>query len=587
MPVHFSSENFGVIFRTRSQPRPGPKSAHNRASTSWQRVTRGLFSRSSGSLRSRTVRLDAATDGSFARDVARVQLPAVRSIGINPNSGNLNLNIDSTGSNDTSAEQPFAFRPRQQRSTATCRSCCLPSGCRLFPKGPGSPVACRTQSPIERSRLVLSDFKPANTLRTPNTPRSHSFAFQNWRDRSHKHSYTFRYHWDRSFGYIDAFRNGGDSSYKHIYAFHKQRETDLTAAEAQAVRQTRRDMSSIPTKSWSPYGTQTKALRCASNARTVFRPIAATVGFAAIVSCSTTANHHPRIPSTSVEVVGEGYEIITCRGANQSIVACPAGEERRFEGALVCKLAGRWSEPIPPELCAQLPNGCAPYVPPKSNLRDSSLPRDYVAALGTVLPNVRECGRARVAFSRVGTAPTPSNVAFGLKNELEKTIPNMKNVAVEVSGCCDKDANTRCANLFLHGDFALSPAALAQALAQSVKRVVAEDVGVTIVVQRFQKESRCSLLDPDCGPQLVGDGCLDEIHYDWGGPRRPLFGEFPEPGDECVHDGDCFTKRSDCLGWRSFVPRITLENSLRDSSSRHWGSAMCGCYNGRCTLIYQ
>jgi hypothetical protein len=174
---------------------------------------------------------------------------------------------------------------------------------------------------------------------------------------------------------------------------------------------------------------------------------------------------------------------------------------------------------------------------------------------------------------------------------LEKSIPQKENLAIGVSGCCDTAANTRCANLFLHGDFALSPTGLAEAVAQSVHSVVADNVGVTIVVQRFQKASRCAPTDPDCGPQLVGDGCLDKIHYDWAGSREPLFPEVPEPGDECAHDGDCFIEKSECQwicrGWRSFVPVWEAGGGCGEFSSRHWDSAICGCHNGRCALLYQ
>ena len=55
------------------------------------------------------------------------------------------------------------------------------------------------------------------------------------------------------------------------------------------------------------------------------------------------------------------FEIVSCRGVNQSEVPCNAGEERRFEGALVCKLDGPWSDPVPSELCARLPHGCRPF----------------------------------------------------------------------------------------------------------------------------------------------------------------------------------------------------------------------------------
>jgi hypothetical protein len=195
---------------------------------------------------------------------------------------------------------------------------------------------------------------------------------------------------------------------------------------------------------------QAEALRFTRYLRTVIGLIAATVGWATTSSCFSAARHHPRMPSTRVEVDGEDYEIITCRGANQSNLACPAGEARRFEGALVCKLAGRWTAPVPQELCAKLPNGCKLYVAPRPRSDDSSLPRDYVAALSEVLPEVRECGSARVAFSRVGTSPpTSSDVDFGLKNELQKSIPNRANVAIEVGRCCDTNANGQCANLFI------------------------------------------------------------------------------------------------------------------------------------------
>jgi hypothetical protein len=58
------------------------------------------------------------------------------------------------------------------------------------------------------------------------------------------------------------------------------------------------------------------------------------------------------------------FEITTCRGANQSLVSCKTGVERRFDGALVCRFSGPWPDVPPPELCARLPHGCAPFVAP-------------------------------------------------------------------------------------------------------------------------------------------------------------------------------------------------------------------------------
>ena len=58
------------------------------------------------------------------------------------------------------------------------------------------------------------------------------------------------------------------------------------------------------------------------------------------------------------------YEVTTCRGVNQAGVQCASGSERRFQGALVCKLDSRpWPEQPSPELCSQLPEGCKDVAP--------------------------------------------------------------------------------------------------------------------------------------------------------------------------------------------------------------------------------
>jgi hypothetical protein len=68
------------------------------------------------------------------------------------------------------------------------------------------------------------------------------------------------------------------------------------------------------------------------------------------------------IPANPEAAHWKEFEIITCRGVNQSAVQCNVGEERRFDGALVCKLDGPWAGPPPRGLCPRLPHGCQPFV---------------------------------------------------------------------------------------------------------------------------------------------------------------------------------------------------------------------------------
>jgi hypothetical protein len=73
-----------------------------------------------------------------------------------------------------------------------------------------------------------------------------------------------------------------------------------------------------------------------------------------------------RSPASPDVVHWDDFEIITCRGVNQSLVGCEAGVESRFDGALVCSLSGGRLHPPPAELCARLPRGCEPFIPPTS-----------------------------------------------------------------------------------------------------------------------------------------------------------------------------------------------------------------------------
>ncbi len=68
--------------------------------------------------------------------------------------------------------------------------------------------------------------------------------------------------------------------------------------------------------------------------------------------------------SRPLEASPGDYEVTTCRGVNQTGLRCASGIERRFDGALVCKLDGEpWEEQPGQALCAQLPHGCREAPP--------------------------------------------------------------------------------------------------------------------------------------------------------------------------------------------------------------------------------
>jgi hypothetical protein len=82
----------------------------------------------------------------------------------------------------------------------------------------------------------------------------------------------------------------------------------------------------------------------------------------AVSTCTPpiTSAKSSRVLSTS----DGAYEVTTCRGVNQAGVHCASGSERRFQGALVCKLDSRpWPEQPSPELCNWLPAGCKDVAP--------------------------------------------------------------------------------------------------------------------------------------------------------------------------------------------------------------------------------
>ena len=115
------------------------------------------------------------------------------------------------------------------------------------------------------------------------------------------------------------------------------------------------------------------------------------VGCAAIVCAAWGCSRE--LPVNPQATHWKEYEIVTCRGVNQSNVPCKVGEERRFDGALVCKLDGPWSEPPPSELCARLPRGCRPF--------ETSIESAVVAggspssSPARCAPNDRDCGPQR------------------------------------------------------------------------------------------------------------------------------------------------------------------------------------------------
>ncbi len=305
-------------------------------------------------------------------------------------------------------------------------------------------------------------------------------------------------------------------------------------------------------------------------------------------SLSRGEQHRARMPSSTVTVAGRAYEIFTCRGVNQSRLTCPVGYARRFEGALVCKVDGRWSELTPRELCAHLPHGCTPYQPPKNDA-NRELPQQYPAALQRILPHIDRCELGRVALSREGSHSITAEESLHFVETLRAGLPkeHRRHVQVETTACCGA-IGAQCPKLSLVEGLTLSAEQLALRVEQALDKVP-HGVGVELnVVWHTAGLPRCTTEDPDCGPQLYGGGCLSEIDYAWGGPRVPLLSAPREPGNDCVHDGDCFGSELACLGcWGRFEGDITTHMACISPRGRDWDGAMCGCYNGRCTYFRQ
>ena len=146
----------------------------------------------------------------------------------------------------------------------------------------------------------------------------------------------------------------------------------------------------------------------------LFLIVSITAGVGAVVSCSSAVRHHARMPTNAITVDGDDYEVITCRGVNQSRLPCPSGEARRFKGALVCKLEGKWSDRVPASLCLHLPYGCALYEPPQSDKNNEELPAEYVAGLKASFPHVDACMPRGLAFHtrRLRTRLQQSSICF-------------------------------------------------------------------------------------------------------------------------------------------------------------------------------